>query len=97
MQAAFSKRLFDWIQNMEYRMSKTPPKSWKSEICSVSNLDLTIGQCSVLLQVSAATVWRLIKAKSLCTYKVGRSTRITFLSVESLRRGCVPATLEGEQ
>ena len=49
--------------------------------------DLTCKQAQEALQISAATVWRLLKNGKLTQYKVGNSTRIHRQSVLAIKMG----------
>jgi len=49
--------------------------------------DLTCKQAQEALQISAATVWRLLKNGKLTQYKVGSSTRIHRQSVLAIKTG----------
>ena len=49
--------------------------------------DLTCKQAQESLQISAATVWRLLKKGVLTQYKVGNSTRIHRHSVLAIKKG----------
>jgi excisionase family DNA binding protein len=49
--------------------------------------DLTCKQAQESLQISAATVWRLLKKGVLTQYKVGNSTRIHRQSVLAIKKG----------
>jgi excisionase family DNA binding protein len=49
--------------------------------------DLTCKQAQDALQISATTVWRLLKNGKLTQYKVGNSTRIHRQSVLAIKTG----------
>jgi excisionase family DNA binding protein len=49
--------------------------------------DLTCKQAQQALQISATTVWRLLKKGKLTQYKVGKSTRIHRHSVLAIKAG----------
>lgn len=49
--------------------------------------DYTVDALAILLAVSRPTIYKMINAHKLRTYKVGRCTRITSESVEKLRTG----------